>query len=393
MTPRAYEDAVAKLIGRLVSGVELVPPGIQQRQKLTGKTGQAYEIDLLYRYRLGGLEYLTIVECKHWKERVGVDIVNQLYSIQQDVGAHKAAVVTTRGFQKGAITVASKNGIALICFIRGTPQFLTYLDGGWSEICKLIESDNSSPHPPDSSIGVVFPTRSPRRYIANRYGMEIAQLLVSDGFLSCDQIPRPELRETVERQIRRMDLSWVIEYENEERAGLPVDVGSRSELRMMNTKVAMLLREVGFTNEELLTQLEEMKVKAGAIGSCPTKEDQHIHYLDRIRTSLKSEIVIRFMLNVGSPIGFLERQWGEALMSGLDHLVSKVAVAIIEGGIWSDQATNSDIDKASARLIEEAMQELYDSSPEELANGGSDSFKNWLSEPLVATKESDSTEP
>jgi len=23
---------------------------------------------ILYRYRLGGLEYLTIVECKHWKE-------------------------------------------------------------------------------------------------------------------------------------------------------------------------------------------------------------------------------------------------------------------------------------------------------------------------------------
>lgn len=47
MTPRAYEDAVAKLIGRLVSGVELVLPGIEQRRKLTGKTGQAYEIDSL----------------------------------------------------------------------------------------------------------------------------------------------------------------------------------------------------------------------------------------------------------------------------------------------------------------------------------------------------------
>lgn len=388
MTPRAYEDAVAKLIGRLVSGVELVPPGVQRRKKVTGKTGQAYEIDLLYRYRLGGLEYLTIVECKHWKKRVGVDIVNQLYSIQQDVGAHKAAVITTCGFQKGAITVASKNGIALICFVRGTPQFLTYLDGGWSEFCKLIESDNSSLHyPPDSSAGVVFPTRSPRRYIANRYGMEIAQLLVSDGFLSFDQIPRPELRATVERQVRRMAFSWVIDYENEERAGLPVNVGSGSELRAMNVKVAKLLKEVGLTNEELLTQLEELKAKAEAIGSCPTKEDQHIHYFDRIRTSLKTEIMVRFMLNFGSPLGFLEREWGEALISGLDLLITKVAVAIIEGGIWSDEATNSDIDKASARLIEEAMQELYQSSPDELANGGSDSFKNWLSKPLVGTGE------
>lgn len=378
MTPKAYEDAVARLIGRLVSGVELVPPGVQRRTKLTGKTGQTYEIDLLYRYRLGGLEYLTIVECKHWKDRVGVDIVNQLYAIQLDVGAHKAAVVTTRGFQKGAITVASKNGIALICFVRDRPQFLLPYDGGWNEIRKLIEGDNCSEDPPERSVGIMFPTRSPRRYLANRYGMEIAQLLDSDGFFSLRQIIRPEIRATVERQVRRIHLSWVLDYESEERAGLPVEMGPPFELRAMNMKLAMLLKEVGLTNEELTAQLDQIKAKVEADSSWSANEDQHIHYFDRIRSSLQNEITVRFMLNLGSPLGFVEREWGKALMSVLDDLVPKVAVAIVEGGTWSDEATDSDIDKASAQLIEQALGELYQSSSEELANGGSTSFKNWL---------------
>ena len=382
MTPREYEDAVARLIDRLVAGVELIPPGVQRRSKLKGKTGQAYEIDLLYRYRLGGLEYLTIVECEHWGHKVGVDVVNQLYAIQQDVGAHKAAIVTTLGFQKGAINVASKNGIALICFVRKNPKFIAHFDGGWNDLRKLIESGNSSTEdPPEYSVGIVFPTRTPRRYIANRYGMEIAQLLDSDDFASLKQIKSAEVREAVERQLRRMNLSWVIDYQMEEQAGLPVELNVHWDLRLMSMKVAMLLREVGVTNEELKTQFDQLTAKAETVGSSASQEDQNIHYLDRIRTSLEREIVVRFMLNFVSLFGLIERKWGKALMSCVDHLISKVAVAIVEGGTWSDQATDADIDKASARMIEQAMQVLYESTPEELANGGSPSFKEWLTEP------------
>ena len=47
------------------------------------------------------------------------EVVLSLHSKLRDVGAHKAMVVSTAGFQKGALQYASAHGIAAVSFIDG----------------------------------------------------------------------------------------------------------------------------------------------------------------------------------------------------------------------------------------------------------------------------------
>jgi hypothetical protein len=53
------------------------------------------------------------VECKHYKKKVPVDDVEEFHSKIDDIGAHKGIVITTVGFQVGAIKTAKARGIAL----------------------------------------------------------------------------------------------------------------------------------------------------------------------------------------------------------------------------------------------------------------------------------------
>lgn len=77
-------------------------------------TGNTYEIDLSFTVEIGGLRMLVIFECKHYRRRVGKEIIQQLHSTMSDIGAHKGIVVTTTGFQKGALKAAQAYGIALV---------------------------------------------------------------------------------------------------------------------------------------------------------------------------------------------------------------------------------------------------------------------------------------
>jgi hypothetical protein len=87
---------------------------IRHNQKLTGKSGQQHQVDIVAELSLAGLNFLTLVECKHYQRKVGVDKVLQLASRLEDCAAHKGIIVTTVGFQAGAANLARANGIALV---------------------------------------------------------------------------------------------------------------------------------------------------------------------------------------------------------------------------------------------------------------------------------------
>lgn len=88
-------------------------------KKYLGKSGQEHAIDVSFETTLSDLRLLILVECKHYARSVGVeDVLTFAYRLR-DVGAHKGIIVTTQGFQEGAVQVARAEGIALLLAKRG----------------------------------------------------------------------------------------------------------------------------------------------------------------------------------------------------------------------------------------------------------------------------------
>jgi hypothetical protein len=143
MRSAEYEVFVGALIKSLSANDLIVPSNIEHLKKFTGKTGQVYEIDLSYTFRVAEVDYLTIIECKHWNHRVGRNVINYFKSVLEDIGAHKGIVVTTVGFQAGALGFAKKCRIALFKVTdNGTLQVVNHLLGDVDQTTEFLESES-----------------------------------------------------------------------------------------------------------------------------------------------------------------------------------------------------------------------------------------------------------
>ncbi|HYF93989.1 MAG TPA: restriction endonuclease [Symbiobacteriaceae bacterium] len=66
--------------------------------------------------------FVTLVECKRWKEPVGRDRIDVLAASIEALGANKGAIFTTTGFEEGAVAYAKGKGIDLFVVRDLTPQ-------------------------------------------------------------------------------------------------------------------------------------------------------------------------------------------------------------------------------------------------------------------------------
>jgi restriction endonuclease len=113
--PREYELLVKELLSaRLptISGVRDLE--IFADRVYVGKSGHPHHIDVALEFTLAGAKYLTIVECKAYSHTVGADDVLELATRLADIPAHKAILVSTIGFQRGAIALAKSFAITLV---------------------------------------------------------------------------------------------------------------------------------------------------------------------------------------------------------------------------------------------------------------------------------------
>ena len=85
---------------------------------LMGKdSGVEREIDIVVRQRTGQYELFVAIDCKDYKRRVDVKAVEAFLGLVADVGAHKGAMVASRGFTEAAKTRARNAGIDLYSLI------------------------------------------------------------------------------------------------------------------------------------------------------------------------------------------------------------------------------------------------------------------------------------
>jgi hypothetical protein len=73
----------------------------------------SHKVDVAVRGQRAGVEFLWIVECKHWDRAVPKVVVAALSAIIQDIGADRGIILSRKGFQSGAPMLAQKSNITL----------------------------------------------------------------------------------------------------------------------------------------------------------------------------------------------------------------------------------------------------------------------------------------
>lgn len=81
--------------------------------KLKGISGVTHQIDVYWEYEEFDEFIKVAIECKRYSKNVSLGIVRDFKSVLEDLKCSKGVIVTTKGFQKGAIEFANKNGIGL----------------------------------------------------------------------------------------------------------------------------------------------------------------------------------------------------------------------------------------------------------------------------------------
>lgn len=122
LTPIEFERHVRSMLDAM--GHSLLNYRSEHREIIQGVDGE-YEIDVSARFDYLGMEFLVLIECKHYKNAVKRETLQALYDKMRSVGAQKCAVFTTSGFQSGALKYAKVHKIATIKVVDGRSMYST----------------------------------------------------------------------------------------------------------------------------------------------------------------------------------------------------------------------------------------------------------------------------
>lgn len=113
ISPTDFEIVCLKALTAYAEKEKLVGFDIKHNVKVTAPDG-VYQIDILATFQALGTTIKVIVECKQYQRPVSRDKVETLYSRINSLGANKGILMSTSGFQSGAIQFAKAHGIALL---------------------------------------------------------------------------------------------------------------------------------------------------------------------------------------------------------------------------------------------------------------------------------------
>lgn len=123
ITPGEFESFVADLFGAVMDDA-IEDLRVKVQEAVQGVDGE-YKFDATVRYRLGGMDFLVVVEAKKHKNSIERELVQVLKDKVHSVGAQKGVMIATAPFQSGAIEYAGTHGIALVKVTEGRYTFET----------------------------------------------------------------------------------------------------------------------------------------------------------------------------------------------------------------------------------------------------------------------------
>lgn len=121
MTPTEFEKFCLDFLSRQLDGAKDI--SIEHNKKVDAHDG-TYQIDGLIEFTVGCIKCKTILECKQYKNSVPREKVEILYNRICAIGANKGILISTSGFQSGAIKYAAEHGIALIQIMHKSIKFI-----------------------------------------------------------------------------------------------------------------------------------------------------------------------------------------------------------------------------------------------------------------------------
>jgi Restriction endonuclease len=102
-------DEYMELVGDVAKALD---PGSSVRvgEWIDGPDGKR-ELDVEVRGTIDGSPHFILIECKDWRKRVGVEVIDALDSKRRDVHANQAIVYSNSGFTAQALRKATRVGI------------------------------------------------------------------------------------------------------------------------------------------------------------------------------------------------------------------------------------------------------------------------------------------
>lgn len=107
-----YEKFVRDVVQTLLTAQGLETVVVEHDRQLQGLS-RSHQIDVYWEYRLGGVLHRTIINCKRYKDTVEVTDVLTLAGVLADLPGVRGLIVTTVGFQRGAVDYATTHQIGL----------------------------------------------------------------------------------------------------------------------------------------------------------------------------------------------------------------------------------------------------------------------------------------
>lgn len=108
-----YEKFAQEIYQGLVDADVVKTTDVKHDVKLTGKSGQAHQIDVYWEYEIAGVKHKVAIECKNYNKAVPVGKVRDFYGVLADLNNVAGIMVTKIGYQEGAKDYASHYGISL----------------------------------------------------------------------------------------------------------------------------------------------------------------------------------------------------------------------------------------------------------------------------------------
>lgn len=112
---RDLQTAVADILAQ--SGFS-----VQVEKVIPTVRGRA-EIDVFGQENVEGRTYTVLCECKNWAARVPQNVIHGFRTVMVDSGANVGYIISTAGFQSGALTAAELTNIRLVTWLEFQSEF------------------------------------------------------------------------------------------------------------------------------------------------------------------------------------------------------------------------------------------------------------------------------
>ncbi len=112
MTNTEYEQYVRNIVEALLHAQGLETVEVKHDVQIQGLS-RSHQIDVYWEYRMGGVSHRVIINCKRYKNTVEVTDVLTLSGVLADMPGVRGLIVSTVGFQKGAVDYAKTHQIGL----------------------------------------------------------------------------------------------------------------------------------------------------------------------------------------------------------------------------------------------------------------------------------------